>query len=231
MTMADFPRLEETKRRLIDGMRGTIRDERVLEAMGRVPRELFVPPELAANAYDDSPQPIGQGQTISQPLIVALMTEALELQGDERLLEVGTGSGYQAAVLSLLTRQVVTVERFPDLAETARARLVSLGFDNVEVHLSPEGAPIGWPPGAPYDAVLVAAAAPYVPQALLDQVRDGGRIVIPVGGREQQDLLVVTRQGDGIRRRSLGGCRFVPLIGSQAWPPEPWSADFADGAD
>ena len=214
--------LEAAKRRLIDEMRRTVKDGRVLDAMAQVPRERFVPPELASKAYDDAPQPIGEGQTISQPLIVAMMTEALALTGDERVLEVGTGSGYQAAVLAHLAREVVSAERFPALAQSARLRLASLGLTNVSVHVSGEGAPIGWPDSAPYDAVVVTAAAPYVPQALLDQVKDGSRIVIPVGPREQQELLVVTRRGEGIRRRSLGGCRFVPLIGSQAWPPEPF---------
>lgn len=202
---------------MLDHIRGTVHDDRVLDAIAQVPRERFVSPHMAKHAYDDNPLPIGEGQSISQPLIVAMMTEAMALTGDERVLEVGTGSGYQAAVLARLAREVVTVERFPNLADSARERLASLGIDNVTVQVSEDG-PIGWPEGAPYDAVLVTAAAPYVPQALLDQVKDGGRIVIPVGPREQQELLVVTRRGDGISRKSLGGCRFVPLIGSQAWP-------------
>jgi protein-L-isoaspartate(D-aspartate) O-methyltransferase len=188
--------------------------------MGEVPRERFVPDELAKRAYEDAPLPIGEGQTISQPLIVAMMTAALDLAGDEKVLEIGTGSGYQAAVLARLAREVITVERFPTLAEETRQRLAGLGITNVAVHVSPEDAPPGWPEGAPYDAVIVTAAAPYVPQSLIDQVKDGGRIVIPVGARDHQELLVVTRRGEGIRRRSLGGCRIVPLIGSQAWPPD-----------
>lgn len=214
-----MPGLETAKQRMLDHIRGTVHDARVLDAMAKVPREHFVSPDLAKNAYDDNPLPIGEGQTISQPLIVAMMTEALALTGEERVLEVGTGSGYQAAVLSRLAREVVTVERFATLANMARARLAALGLTNVTVELAKEG-PIGWPEGAPFDAVIVAAAAPYVPQALLDQVKDGGRIVIPVGSREQQELLVVTRKGEGVRRKSLGGCRFVPLIGNQAWPSE-----------
>lgn len=214
-----MPSLDAARRKLLDDIRRTVHDSRVLKAIEQVPRERFVTPDLAEHAYDDNPLPIGEGQTISQPLIVAMMTEAMGLTGDERVLEVGTGSGYQAAVLARLAREVVTVERFQNLAETARERLASLGLDNVTVQVSEEG-PIGWPKGAPYDAILVTAAAPYVPQALLDQVKDGGRIVIPVGPRDHQELLVVTRRGEGISRRSLGGCRFVPLIGSQAWPPE-----------
>lgn len=214
-----MPSLDAARRKLLDDIRRTIHDPRVLQAIEQVPRERFVPPEVVNQAYDDSPLPIGEGQTISQPLIVAMMTEAMALTGDERVLEVGTGSGYQAAVLAHLAREVVTVERFPRLAEAARDLLASLGLDNVSIQVSADG-PIGWPQDAPYDAVIVTAAAPYVPQALLDQVKDGGRIVIPVGPRDHQELLVVTRRGEGIARRSLGGCRFVPLIGSQAWPPE-----------
>jgi protein-L-isoaspartate(D-aspartate) O-methyltransferase len=214
-----MPGLDTAKKRMLDHIRATVRDERVLDALSRVPREAFVSPDLADHAYDDNPLPIGEGQTISQPLIVAMMTEALGLAGGERVLEVGTGSGYQAAVLSHLAGEVTTVERFPQLVETARGRLAGLGLNNVKVQVSPDGPP-GWPEGAPYDAVIVTAAAPYVAQSLLDQVKDGGRIVIPVGTRDQQDLLVITRCGEGISRRSLGGCRFVPLIGSQAWPSE-----------
>lgn len=214
-----MPSLDAARRKLLDDIRRTVHDRRVLKAIEKVPRERFVSSDLAERAYEDNPLPIGERQTISQPLIVAMMTEAMALTGDERVLEVGTGSGYQAAVLARLAREVVTVERFSNLAEAARKRLESLGVANVTVQVSEDG-PIGWPEGAPYDAVLVTAAAPYVPQALLDQVKDGGRIVIPVGPRDHQELLVVTRRGDGISRKSLGGCRFVPLIGSQAWPSE-----------
>ena len=212
-------RLESARQRLLAELGRTIKDPRVMEAMDRVPRERFVPPARRAQAYEDIPLPIGEGQTISQPLIVALMTEALKLTGNETVLEVGTGSGYQAAVLSHLAARVVSVERFPSLAERAVGRLEGLGIENVEVHVTEDG--LGWPAGAPYDAIIVTAAAPYVPQPLLDQMKEAGRIVIPVGGRDHQDLLVVTRRGEGIGRRSLGGCRFVPLVGKEAWPPEP----------
>jgi protein-L-isoaspartate(D-aspartate) O-methyltransferase len=201
----------------MDQLRRNIHDQRVIDAMERVPREHFVPEDQADHAYDDGPLPIGEGQTISQPLIVAMMTEALALTGEDRVLEVGTGSGYQAAVLANLARQVVTVERFQNLAEAAKQRLNDL--PNVRVEVAKEGI-LGWPDTAPYEAVIVTAAAPYVPQMLLDQVVDGGRIIIPVGPRDQQELLLVTRRGEGISRKSLGGCRFVPLIGSQAWPSE-----------
>lgn len=205
------------RNRLLRLLGHEIRDGRVLAAMGRVPREAFVPPELVARAYEDVALPIKGGQSISQPLIVALMTQALELRGGERVLEIGAGTGYQAAVLAELGAVVVTVERHPALAEEAAARLALLGYRTVQVHQAlPEV--LGWPEGAPYDAVVVTAAAPAVPQDLIDQVKDGGRIVIPVGTRNEQDLLVVVRRGDMIERSSLGSCRFVPLIGHDAWP-------------
>ncbi|MBI2887496.1 MAG: protein-L-isoaspartate(D-aspartate) O-methyltransferase [Chloroflexi bacterium] len=207
--------LAEARQRLLEELGRSIRDQRVLEAMARVPRERFVPPGYQEMAYEDVPLPIGEGQTISQPFIVALMTQALRLSGAQRVLEVGTGSGYQAAILGHLARQVVTVERYADLADAARARLGELGIANVEVQVA--GAKLGWPAGAPYDAIIVTAAAPAVPQGLLDQLKNGGIMVIPVGPRDHQDLLVVTKHGDRIGRRSLGGCRFVPLVGEEAW--------------
>ena len=210
--------LEEGRRRLLASWRTSITDERVLRAMERVPREHFVPPEHRDMAYEDIPLPIGAGQTISQPFIVALMTEALGLTGTEKVLEIGTGSGYQAAILECLAGKVVTVERFPDLAESAAEKLRELGFLNVDVHVARES--LGWPEEAPYDAIIVTAAAPRVPQSLLDQLKDGGRLVIPVGTRWDQELLVVTKRAECITRTSLGGCRFVPLIGSEAWPEE-----------
>lgn len=207
--------LELPRRHLLDELRRTIKDKRVLEAIAKVPRECFVPPAYREMAYEDIPLAIGEGQTISQPFIVALMTQALHLTGSECVLEIGTGSGYQAAILSHLARRVVTVERFIDLRASAEKRLRELGIANVEVHVA--GEKLGWPQDAPYDAIIVTAAAPYVPQSLLDQLRDGGTLVIPVGPRDHQDLLVVTKHGEHIRRRSLGGCRFVPLVGSEAW--------------
>jgi protein-L-isoaspartate(D-aspartate) O-methyltransferase len=160
-----------------------VRDERVLDAMGRVPREQFVAPHLRAAAYGDFPLEIGYGQTISQPLIVAMMTAALMLDGSERVLEVGTGSGYQAAVLSLLAERVVSVERVVELADSAAERLHRLGYANVEVHAVDDV--LGWPEGAPYDAIIVTAASPEVPRVLLEQLHEGGRLVIPVGGRDK----------------------------------------------
>ncbi|MBI3744511.1 MAG: protein-L-isoaspartate(D-aspartate) O-methyltransferase [Chloroflexi bacterium] len=205
--------------RLFESLRREVRDPRVIAVMERVPRELFVPPGTRHLAYDDEALPIAEGQTISQPLIVALMTSALHLTGTEKVLEVGTGSGYQAAVLSQLARHIVTVERKPKLAETARARLASLGIHNVTVR--PASGEIGWRDEAPYDAIIVTAAAPRIPKILLAQLREGGRIVIPVGTRSEQELLVATKRGDRVELERLGGCRFVPLIGNEAFDEEP----------
>ncbi|MCX6000808.1 MAG: protein-L-isoaspartate(D-aspartate) O-methyltransferase [Chloroflexi bacterium] len=202
--------------RLIDQLRREIRDERVLSAMLRVPRELFVPLSHRGAAYEDRPLPIGQGQTISQPLIVALMIEALDLEGEELVLEVGTGSGYQAAILAELSRQVVTVERHHILADRAREVLEELGYANIEVHLA--GRRLGWPQGAPYDAIAVAAGAPQIPEDLLDQLANNGRLVVPIGSRHEQELLKVTKHRHETIRESLGPCRWVPLIGDGAWP-------------
>jgi protein-L-isoaspartate(D-aspartate) O-methyltransferase len=206
---------EAARARLIGQLSSEIRDKRVLEAMTRVPRERFVPPEEQYLAYEDTPLPIGLDQTISQPLIIALMTEALELKGREKVLEVGTGSGYQAAVLAELVRFVVTTERFPSLAKTARRTLDSLGYTNVEIH--PAEDTLGYQPGAPYDAIMVTAGAPGVPPALLGQLALGGRMVIPVGPRYSQELYKITKQRQENVVRNLGGCRFVPLIGKGAW--------------
>lgn len=211
--------LEGAKSKLFRHLREEIRDDKVLEAMAKVPREMFVPPESRHLAYDDAPLPIKKGQTISQPLIVAMMTHALELTGDEKVLEVGTGSGYQAAVLAGLAKQVITVERHPQLVAEARAILKALGLTNVEVRLAHQDV-LGYPEEAPYDAIIVTAAAPMMPQALLDQLKDGGRAVIPVGSRYEQELLVITKKGDRVARKPLGGCRFVPLLGAEAWSEE-----------
>jgi len=188
-----------------------IRDERVLQAMTTVPRHLFVPPTLRFRAYDNGPLPIGEGQTISQPYIVALMSEALLLTGAETVLEVGTGSGYQTAVLSRVAKRVHSVEILPQLAETARERLTALGCDNVTVVVGDGN--LGWAAGSPYAAIIVTAAAPQVPQALLDQLADGGRLVLPVGAGETQHLLRLHKSGGKVTQEDLGLVQFVPLVG------------------
>ena len=207
--------MEDKKRRLIDHLRRDITDAAVLEAMSRVPRELFLPEDSRHLAYEDIPLPIGRDQTISQPLMVAMMVSALALSPTDKVLEVGTGSGYQASVLSLLAGAVVTTERLPDLASDARKRLASLGYDNVVVR--PAGDVLGCPEEAPFEAIVVAAAAPRLPTVLLDQLADGGRMVIPVGSKHQQELHRVEKNHDGFSVISLGPCRFVPLIGPGAW--------------
>lgn len=208
----------QARARLMAQLSQEIHDRRVLRAMEAAPRHLFVPAEAQDLAYADIPLPIGEGQTISQPFMVAFMTQALALTGQERVLEVGTGSGYQSAILARLARWVVTVERVPALAERAQDLLQALGHHNVEVHRAE--ASLGWKAGAPYDAIIVTAAAPRVPQSLLDQLKDGGRLVIPVGSRWDQDLLLVIKKGDQVEIQNLGGCRFVPLVGDEAWPED-----------
>jgi protein-L-isoaspartate(D-aspartate) O-methyltransferase len=194
-----------------------IRDAAVLRAMREVPREAFLPPEMERFAYDDSPLPIEAGQTISQPYIVAYMIEALELLGQERVLEIGTGSGYAAAVLSRCVAEVFTVERVPVLAERARSRLQELGYRNVKVLLG-DGT-LGWQEHAPYHGIVVTAGAPEVPEVLLAQLAPKGRLVIPVGPEQHlQTLVRVRRLADGsYRRENLCAVRFVPLIGEQGW--------------
>jgi protein-L-isoaspartate(D-aspartate) O-methyltransferase len=190
----------------------------VLDAMQAVERHLFVPSGQVHAAYDDEPLPIGEGQTISQPFMVAAMAEALSLEGHESVLEVGAGSGYQAAVLSRLAREVIAVETQPALFASACERLARLGYRNVRVEEGDGSA--GWPPGAPYDAILVTAAAPAVPQLLVDQLREGGRLVIPVGQADRQELLrIVKREGRAVEQ-SLYACRFVPLLGRYGWRPD-----------
>ena len=203
---------------LIEDLRSEIDDERVLEAMRRVPREEFVPPELRRFSYEDRPLPIGHGQTISQPLMVATMTAVLSLQGDEKTLELGTGSGYPTAILAELSREVVSVERVPELAAMAARCLNELGYRNVRVYTT--GPTLGRPEDAPYDAILVTAGAPHIPQPLVDQLAMGGRLVIPVGERHLQTLLSVVKRKEGVSVTRHGQCRFVPLIGEGAWPPE-----------
>ncbi|UCF09626.1 MAG: protein-L-isoaspartate(D-aspartate) O-methyltransferase [Candidatus Bipolaricaulota bacterium] len=192
-----------------------IRDERVLEAMGRVPRHRFVPPERRFEAYDDFPLPIGGGQTISQPYIVALMTQALRLTGAERVLEIGTGSGYQTALLAELAREVTTIDRSRALSETAAARLRALGHETVTFHVG-DGT-LGVPESAPYDRVLATGSLPSIPDVLLAQLAPEGVLLAPVGGRWAQELIRVSFGPRGRTEDSLGGCRFVPLIGAHGW--------------
>ena len=216
MASAETGKLSRDKRALMAEIAGEIGDRRVLAAMEAVPRNAFLTEELREFAYENRPLPIGYGQTVSQPLIVAMMTQALMLKGDERVLEVGTGSGYQAAVLSLLAAQVVTVERIAPLAEHAAQVLREGGYDNVEVHVA--GDELGWPAGAPYDGIIVTAASPDIPRELLGQLAMGGRLVIPVGSRDLQELVRIVKTPGGAQRHNLGPCRFVPLLGRGAWP-------------
>jgi len=192
-----------------------ITDERVLRAMERVPRELFVPEGVRQHAYEDGALPIGHGQTISQPYIVATICALLGLAGSERVLDVGTGSGYQAAVLAELAAEVVTIERVPELAESARAALAEAGYDRVEVRVG-DGS-LGVPDRAPFAAIAVAAAAPTVPRALYSQLSEGGRLVVPRGSRLGQDLVLVVRTPDGPQERASVSCRFVPLLGEEGF--------------
>ncbi len=194
-----------------------IRDERVLTAMAKVPRDAFVAPEDAPNAYGDSPLPIGAGQTISQPYIVAAMLEQLELRPQDRVLEVGTGTGYEAAILGELTAEVWTIERQPELAETARSILQRLGYANVHV-VQGDGSR-GLPDQAPFDKILVAAAAPRIPEMLIEQLADGGKMIVPVGTRQEQQLQLIRKTGDQVTVTPRDLCRFVPLVGEQGWEP------------
>jgi protein-L-isoaspartate(D-aspartate) O-methyltransferase len=195
---------------------GGITDERLLAAMAEVPRHLFVPESYRNQAYsEDVSINIGEGQTISQPRVMALMTEAARVQPDDKVLEIGTGSGYQAAVLAKLARFVFTVERIPSLARAAKRRIDGLGIENVSVKVM-DGT-LGWSAQAPYDVILVTAAAPEVPQPLLAQLADGGRLVIPIGSLDSQVLWTAERRGDRVRRRQLQDACFVPLIGRHGW--------------
>ena len=209
-------RAEQIAALLAELRRQGIRDERVLGALGRVPRDRFVPEEHRAEAWANAALPIGAGQTISQPFVVALMTEALALRGPERVLEIGTGSGYQTAILAELAAEVVSVERHAELAAGAERLLRELGYRNVAVHVG-DGT-TGWADAAPYDRIIVTAAGPRVPPPLLAQLRaDGGRMVIPVGEPHDQHLVAVDRDGDQTRETTLGPVRFVPLIGRAGW--------------
>ena len=209
---------EIARRRMVETQivdRG-IRDRMVIDAMLKIPRHIFVEEAMSAQAYSDTPLPIGEKQTISQPYMVALMTELLELSGTEKVLEIGTGSGYQAAILATIANRVYTIERIRTLALRARKALDSVGLLNVNIRIS-DGTD-GWETEAPFDAILVTAGAPDIPYALLSQLNAGGRLVIPVGDQFEQTLVKVTKQEDGsIRRETSVACRFVKLIGKHGW--------------
>jgi protein-L-isoaspartate(D-aspartate) O-methyltransferase len=211
--------MEERRARMVSEQlaRRGIRDDAVLEAFSRVPREEFVDEDDQDYAYEDGPLSIGWGQTISQPYVVAMTVQALALQGHERVLEIGTGSGYAAAILGMLAREVVTIERIPELADIAAERLARLGFSNVHVHCA-DGT-LGWAPTAPYEAICVAAGAPHPPRPLLEQLAIGGRLVLPHGDTRSQHLARIIRRGeDSFIEESLGEVRFVPLVGAEGWP-------------
>ena len=216
--MAEMGEYTRERKRMVDRQikRRGIRDERVLEAMLAIPRHSFVPPEQEHLAYIDAPLPIGSKQTISQPYIVALMTELLSLKGDETVLEIGTGSGYQAAILAYLSKKVISVERIPELAEKARSLLQAQHLDNIEV-IEGDGS-CGVDEQAPYQAIIVTAAAPEVPDPLKDQLDNGGRLVVPVGSRAGQILELWVREGQELVCKKLTPVAFVPLIGEHAWP-------------
>jgi protein-L-isoaspartate(D-aspartate) O-methyltransferase len=193
-----------------------IHDPRVLEAFATVPRERFMPASLRLDAYADRPLPIGEGQTISQPYIVALMLQELAPGPEDVVLDVGAGSGYQTALLCEMCKHVVAIERLEGLARQAERNVTARGYANVEFHVG-DGS-LGWPERAPYDGIICGAGAPKLPEAWVEQLADGGRIVTPVGGMSAQELLIARREGDRLHRRSLSGVRFVPLIGEEGWP-------------
>jgi len=214
--MPPYPRADERKTMVERQIaaRG-IQDPRILAAMQEIPRHMFIPPPYDRAAYDDNPLPIGSGQTISQPYIVALMTELLRPKASDNMLEIGAGSGYQAAVLSRLVRQLTTIERIKMVADLARRNLEFLGIDNVVV-IEGDGT-LGYPGNAPYNGIIITAATPDVPKPLIDQLADGGTLVVPVGGHDVQDLITIHKQGTSFIREFHGGVRFVPLIGQYGW--------------
>mgnify|MGYP001493830757 CR=1 FL=1 len=217
--MASYPRADERKAMVERQIaaRG-IHDPRVLSAMREIPRHIFIPPPYDRAAYEDNPLPIGNGQTISQPYIVALMTELLHPKTTDNMLEIGAGSGYQAAVLSRLIWHLTTIERITTVANLARTNLKSIGIDNVIV-IEGDGSQ-GYMGNAPYDGIIITAATPDVPQPLIEQLADGGVLVAPVGGRDVQNLITLHKKGRSIIRESHGGVRFVPLIGQHGWENE-----------
>ncbi len=207
--------LAASRQRMLDLLRRHIRDERVIAAMAAIPRERFVPAHLEQRAYDDNALAIGEGQTISQPLIVALMAEAMRIEPGDHVLEIGTGSGYAAAVLSRLARDVVTVERIADLGARAAATLAALRIENVRAIFPAKH--LGCKEDAPYDAILISAGAPHIPRSLLDQLAEGGRLIVPIGTRHAQQLVRATKTHHGLTLERLGPCAFVPLIDDEAW--------------
>ncbi len=211
---------ERERQRMVEDQlrRRDISDGRVLDAMARVPRHLFIPESQRSSAYEDRPLSIDEGQTISQPYMVAIMTQSLELEGGERVLEIGTGSGYQAAILAELSRQVFTVERIPVLMERARKTLEDLGYRNLSYRTG-DGSR-GWVEEAPFDGIIVTAGAPVVPESLKSQLADGGRLVVPIGPRFTQTLYRITRKGDHFTEEDITGCVFVPLVGDYGWKDE-----------
>jgi len=210
-------RFDSLRRRMVEEQLAGhgIRDERVLDALRVVPRHLFVPDEVADQAYEDHPVAIGQGQTISQPYMVACMTEALQLRGGEKVLEIGSGSGYQTAVLKALNADVYSIERLPELSDRARGNVERAGFTGVHYRVG-DGSR-GWPEEAPFDRVIVTAGAPTMPVSLVEQLREGGSMVIPVGGEEQQELLLVRRGAGRVTRDRICSCLFVKLWGEEGW--------------
>lgn len=214
--MIDYPRADErfrmVERQII--ARG-IDNPRILQAMRTIPRHVFIPPPHDRSAYDDNPLPIGNGQTISQPYIVALMTQILDPGPEDRILEIGAGSGYQTAILASLAKQVITIERIPAVAERARSNLAELGISNAELVVG-DGT-LGHPAAAPYNGIIITAATPQIPRPLIDQVMEGGRLVAPVGSRDLQELVEMVKRGDRFDERHHGGVRFVPLIGRYGW--------------
>jgi protein-L-isoaspartate(D-aspartate) O-methyltransferase len=215
--LPDEKRFESLRRRMVEEQLASqgIRDERVLEALRRIPRHLFVPGDAADHAYENHPVAIGQGQTISQPYMVACMTQALDLRGGEKVLEVGSGSGYQTAVLKALNADVYTIERLPELSDRARGNVERAGYEGV--HYKVGDGSRGWPEEAPFDRVIVTAGAPTMPVSLVEQLRDGGSMVIPVGGEEEQELLLVRRGQGRVTRERICSCIFVKLLGDEGW--------------